>query len=109
MATTAHRIKDKIKVPFLEQLSNLNPSQKLAIIAFLAGSMQDNIQDKPKHNTIFKNYKSADEITDEDRRKLAEKIKGINISPSVNELIDNLSLSKEEIEDERTRYILGKK
>ena len=63
MATTAHRIKDKIKVPFLEQLSNLNPSQKIAIIAFLAGSMQDNIQDKPKHNTIFKNYKSAEEIT----------------------------------------------
>ena len=35
------------------------------------------------------------------------KYKNLKISPRVKSLVDGLSLSKEEVEDERTKHILG--
>ncbi len=109
MATiTAQRTKEKNKVPYMELLGNLDHSQKLAVIAYLIGSMQENVQANSKRNDIFKNFKSEEDLTDDDRKFLSEKLKEIKISSSVNNLIDHLSLSETEMQDERTKYILGK-
>ena len=38
---------------------------------------------------------------------IREKYKNLRISPRVKALVDGLSLSKEEVDDERTKYMLG--
>ena len=38
---------------------------------------------------------------------IREKFKGLTISQETKELIQGLTLSRKEMEDERTRYILG--
>lgn len=54
-----------------------------------------------------KNFKYASEFSDAERRQIEEKMEKDPVSLEVDRLIDTLSLSAEEMQDERTRYILG--
>ncbi|MCR5453449.1 MAG: hypothetical protein K6F33_00480 [Bacteroidales bacterium] len=56
---------------------------------------------------ILKKFKSASEITDEERKYAAKQIGKMTFSPNTNNLVEGLSINDEELKDERTRYILG--
>ena len=57
---------------------------------------------------LNKGKKGAEESKPKSNEEIIrEKYKNMHISPRVNALVDDLSLSKEEIDDERTKYMLG--
>lgn len=98
--------------PYVGLMRGMSSKQKLVVVAFLVDSMKEAADDPLRERQMlkpnpFKNFKHADEFTEAERRQIEMKMESIPISSDVCELIDGLSLTGEEMEDERTKYILG--
>ena len=98
--------------PYMGLMQGMSSQQKLVVIAFLADSMKDSACNGGKSASMlkpnpFKSFKHANEFTEAERLQIEEKMKATPVSSEANSLIDGLSLSSEEMQDERTKYILG--
>lgn len=92
MTALARRISETPMAPYADLLLSMKPQEMLIVVKFLQEAMADISTETPK--------KSNAAI-------IREKFKDLKISKETNDLIDGLSLSEEEMNDERTRYILG--
>ena len=75
--------------PYIGLMREMSREQKQIVVTFLTELIEE--QEVAKTN---------EEI-------IREKYKNLKISPRVKALVDGLSLSEEEVKDERTQYILG--
>jgi len=112
MTGLAQQISETPMAPYIGLLRGMSSEQKLVVMAFLEDSLKETAKDVDEVRTMlkpnpFKNFKHANEFTDTERRQIEEKMEKDPVSLEVNRLIDSLSLSAEEIQDERTKYILG--
>ena len=112
MTTLAQQIGETPMAPYIGLLQGMSSKQKLVVMAFLADSMKESAEKSNEKKPLlkpnpFKNFKHASEFTDSERKHIEDKMKQIPLSSETNTLIDGLSLSDEEMQDERTRYILG--
>jgi hypothetical protein len=95
MSALAQRISETPMAPYTDILLSMNPQEMLIVVKFLQEAMAEVSPEPPE-----KLKKSNAEI-------IRDKYKDLKISQETNDLIEGLSLSKEEMNDERTRYILG--
>ena len=77
--------------PYVELLRNMKP-QDMRIVTFLQEAIDE-------AETVKSEESAAD--------KIRKKFKGLAISKETRELVSDLSLSSDEMNDERTKYILG--
>lgn len=77
--------------PYIGLMRGMTRQDIDIVVTFLNEVKKDAEESKPKSN---------EEI-------IREKYKNLRISPRVKALVDGLSLSKEEVDDERTKYMLG--
>ena len=100
--------------PYIGLLQGMDRSQKLAIMAFLVDSMQETeetlspAQTREVKGNPFAHFRRASEFTEAERAVILEKMRATPVSSETENLITELSLSGEEMKDERTRYILGR-
>lgn len=92
MTAVAQRIKETPLAPYLELLDGMTREQKMIVVTFLTESMKEPANEAKTNAEIIR-----------------EKFKDLKISPETKELVRGLSLSADEIDDERTKYILGYK
>ena len=92
MTEFAQRISETPMAPYTDLLRSMQPKDMRIVVSFLQEALAE--AEKP--------HKTASEI-------IREKHKNLTISPETKELIEGLSLSRDEMDDERTRYILGYK
>ena len=83
MTTLARKIYDTPMAPYADLLRSMKPQDIRVVVTFLEEAMA-----------------SASQI-------IREKFKKLAISEETKELVRDLSLSSEEMDDERTKYILG--
>lgn len=112
MTALAQQIKDTPMAPYIGLMQGMSHTQKRVVIAFLVDSMQkaDVEEEMPRQMlkpNPFKHFRHAKEFSDAERTNIMEKLNNMSVSQEANGLIDGLSLSAEEMQDERTRYILG--
>ena len=112
MTALALKIKDTPMAPYIGLMQGMSHMQKRVVIAFLVDSMQkaDAVKENPRQMlkpNPFKHFRHAKDFSDAERTHIMEKMNKMSISSDTNRLIDGLSLSAEEMQDERTRYILG--
>ena len=113
MTALAQQIKDTPMAPYIGLMQGMSHSQKRVVIAFLVDSMQktDTVEEEKTRQMLkpnpFKNFRHAKEFSDSERTRIIEKMNNMSISSETNSLIDGLSLTEEEMRDERTRYIIG--
>jgi len=93
-AQARRRIAETPMAPYTDLMLSMKPKDMLIVVDFLKEAMQEATEEEPQL--------TAAEI-------IREKFKNLVISEETKELVRGLSLSKEEMEDERTRYILGYK
>jgi len=97
--------------PYIGLMRSMSQQQKLVVMAFLVDSMEEPTVDKGSGQMLkpnpFKNFKRASDFSDDERMRIIGKIKGSPVTPETDSLINGLSLTEEEMQDERTRYILG--
>ena len=99
--------------PYLGLLQGMNRSQKLAVMAFLLNSLQETeetqspAQPRQFKRNPFTHFRRANEFSEAERAVILEKMRATPVSQETENLITELSLSEEEMKDERTRYILG--
>ena len=99
--------------PYVGIMQGMSRKEKLVLMAFLVDSMQE--QDSHEVTRAkqmikpnpFPHFRKANEFSAEERSKIVEKMRKTSISPETRSLVGGLSLTKEELQDERTRYILG--
>ena len=77
--------------PYIGLMRGMTRQDIEIVVTFLNEVKKDAEESKPKSN---------EEI-------IREKYKNLRIAPRVEALVDSLSLSKEEVDDERTKYMLG--
>ena len=77
--------------PYIGLMRGMTQQDIDIVVTFLNEVKKEAEESKPKSN---------EEI-------IREKYKNLHISPRVKALVDGLSLSKEEVDDERTNYMLG--
>ena len=112
MTALAQKVKDTPMAPYMDIMQSMSQQQKLVVMAFLVDSMQgpNMEEEKPKRMlkpNPFKHYQAVSEFSDVERSQLMKRIRETAVSPETESLINGLSLSAEEMKDERTRYILG--
>lgn len=93
-AQARRRIAETPMAPYADLMLSMKPKDMLIVVDFLKEAMQEATEEEPKL--------TAAEI-------IREKFKNLVISDETKELVRGLSLSKEEMDDERTRYVLGYK
>ncbi len=76
--------------PYVDMLRSMKPQHMRIVVTFLQEAIKEAEEEE----------KSAAEM-------IREKFKGLTISDETKELVRELSLSAEEMDDERTKYILG--
>ncbi|MCR5158750.1 MAG: hypothetical protein K6D37_06440 [Prevotella sp.] len=89
MTAIAQQVKSTPMAPYIGLMREMSREQKQIVVTFLTELIEE--QEVAKTN---------EEI-------IREKYKNLKISPRVKALVDGLSLSEEEVKDERTQYILG--
>ena len=89
MTALAMRISETPMAPYADMLRSMKPQEMRIVVTFLQEAMKEAEAEK-----------TAAEI-------IREKFKGLTISDETKELVRDLSLSAEEMDDERTKYILG--
>jgi len=89
MTTLARKISETPMAPYADLLRSMKPQEMRIVVTFLQEAMIE-----------AETEKSAAEI-------IRQKFKDLTISEETKELVHDLSLSSEEMDDERTRYILG--
>lgn len=109
METVKFEVENKRFAPYFKEFYGLDLSQMREIIAFLSYLMREKEKQTECQISadVLKSFKTSSEITDEDRRYVAEKIQNMKFSSYANALTDGLSIGADELKDERTRYILG--
>ena len=91
MTALAKRITETPMAPYIGLMRGMSQQDIDIVVTFLNEVKKEAEESKPKSN---------EEI-------IREKYKNLRISPRVKALVDGLSLSKEEVDDERTQYMLG--
>ena len=89
MTALARRISETPMAPYADMLRSMKPQHMRIVVTFLQEAMRE-----------AEAKKSAAEV-------IREKFKSLTISDETKELVRDLSLSAEEMDDERTKYILG--
>ena len=89
--TTIQRLKSTRMAPYIGLMQELTPEERQLVVMFLTGQEEPVVEAKSNADII------------------REKFKRLKISPETKELVSGLSLSAEEMDDERTKYILGYK
>ena len=84
--------------PYIGLMQQLTPEEKQIVVMFLTESEQ------PKTAVVEQEQTTTPKSNAEIIRK---KYKSLKISPEIERLRGCLKLTKEELEDERTQYILG--
>ena len=92
MTALAQRIKETPLAPYLGLLRGMTREQKQIVVTFLTESMEEPTMKARTNAEIIR-----------------EKFRDLKISPETKDLVRGLSLSADEIDDERTKYILGYK
>ncbi len=92
MTAVAKQISETPMAPYVDILRSMKPQDMRIVVTFLQEAMADAATPK----------ETAAEI-------IRKKFKRLEISQETEELVRDLSLSSEEMADERTRYILGYK
>ena len=90
--TTIQRIKETPMAPYVGLLDGMTREQKQIVVTYILESMEEPVVEAKSNAEIIR-----------------EKFKRLKISPETKELVSGLSLSAEEMDDERTKYILGYK
>ena len=90
MTTLARKISETPMAPYVELLRSLNPHDMRIVVTFLQETMEEATASKESPSEIIR-----------------KKFKRLEISQETKDLVNGLSLSSEEMTDERTRYILG--
>ena len=110
MESTDFATKNKKFKPYYKEFSGLDVQQMREIITHLFSLMleKEKQSERTKDANILSKFKPSSEITDEERKYAAEQLSKMTFSPHTNDLVDGLSISNEELQDERTRYILGR-
>ncbi|MBQ6209316.1 MAG: hypothetical protein IJK42_06035 [Prevotella sp.] len=90
MTELAQRISETPMAPYVDLRRSMQPKDMRIVVSFLQETMAE----------AEKTPKTASEI-------IREKFKDLAISQETKDLVRGLSLSSEEIADERTQYILG--
>ena len=88
MTALAQRITETPMAPYVGLIRGMSLEEKRVVVAFIVDSMEE------------QESKEIAEI-------IREKYKNLRISPRVKALVDGLSLSKEGVDEERTKYMLG--
>lgn len=91
MTIAARTIQASPLAPYMGLLRSVDINVMHAVVDFMNESIREAEDAKRKAEDKF----------------LAKKMAEIEISPEINELFDKLRLTSEEVQDERTRYILG--
>ena len=102
MTALAQRIMETPMAPYMGLLDAMTIEQKKIVVTFLTESMKEPLAPEATAEEPVKAAKTNAEI-------IREKFKDLTISPETKELVRGLSLSAEEIDDERTKYVLGYK
>lgn len=92
MTALAQRISETPMAPYADLLRSMQPQEMRIVVTFLQEAIAES--EKPQ--------KTAAEI-------IRDKFKNLTISKETKDLVRDLSLSPEEMNDERTQYILGYK
>ncbi len=92
MTALAKKISETPMAPYTELLRSMKPQEIRIVVTFLQEALQEAEGVNPEAN--------VSEI-------IRNKFKGLTISQETKDLVRDLSLSSEEMGDERTQYILG--
>ena len=90
MTTLATRIAETPMAPYTEILRNMKPQEMRIVVTFLQEAMAE-----------------ADTHRESIADKIRKKYKRLKVSPATKELVESMSLSADEMNDSRTKYILG--
>ena len=90
MTTLATRIVETPMAPYTEILRNMKPQEMRIVVTFLQEAMAE----------AENSQKSVVE-------KIRDKYRKLHVSKETKELIHDLSLSSDEMNDDRTKHILG--
>lgn len=93
MTATAQRIKETPMAPYIGLMRGMTREQKQIVVTFL--------------NEVMEEAEESETVPMTNAEIIREKYKNLRISPRAKALVEGLSLSEEEMEDERTKYILG--
>ena len=119
--TLTQEMKETPMAPYIGILDSMTGRQKLTVISYLRYSLKsDSEEGRPQEASVaekssrvmlkpnpFKHFKHSEDITDEDRAFMRRKLNEMPHDTAVENMLDGLTLSREELQDERTRYILG--
>ena len=108
--TSVQKIQETPMAPYIGLMQGMSHKQKRVVIAFLSDSMKE--PDETEERLMlkpnpFRNFRRADEITEEERTRIMERMRSMPVSSETEQPIEGLSLTEREMQDERTRYILG--
>lgn len=92
MTTLATRIVETPMAPYTEILRNMKPQEMRIVVTFLQEAMAE-----------------AENKQESAAEKIRNKYKKLHVSKETKELIHDLSLSSDEMDDDRTKHILGYK
>lgn len=102
MTAIAQRILDTPIAPYLSLLESMSREDKQVLVTFLVDSL-------PGIKIIDTNTDGDTEMSSEDEAFLQEKLNNMTFSPRIERLFEKRkeAAKKIDIEDERTRHILG--
>lgn len=93
MTITAQRIKETPMAPYIGLMRGMSRHDIQIVVTFL--------------NEVMEEAEESETVPMTNAEIIREKYKNLRISPRAKALVEGLSLSEEEMEDERTKYILG--
>lgn len=92
MTALARKISETPMAPYADLLRSMKPQEMRIVVTFL--------QEAINEAETVKHEETAAEM-------IRKKFKGLAISKETKELVSELSLSSDEMNDERTKYLLG--
>ena len=93
MTITAQRVKETPMAPYIGLMRGMSRHDIQIVVTFL--------------NEVMEEAEESETVPMTNAEIIREKYKNLRISPRAKALVEGLSLSEEEMEDERTKYILG--
>ena len=118
--TLVQKMKETPMAPYMGIMDNMTGSQKQTVISYLRYTMMEHAEEEQleakrdeKNEKVmlkpnpFKYFKRTEDITEEDRAFMRKKLAEMPRDNEIDGLLEGLTLTHEELQDERTRYILG--
>ena len=93
MTATALKVKSTPMAPYIGLMRGMSRRDIQIVMTFL--------------NEVMEEAEESETVSMTNAEIIREKYKNLRISPRAKALVEGLSLSEEEAEDERTKYILG--